>query len=183
MPKTIPLPPPTTGPRIQTRQELDIVLENIAQLHTEHDEITLRLEAEIIALRQRSRAALAEIENFLVVETAWVEAWAETHPDLFSERRSLSCLHATIGFRLSPARVERIGREWDWSKIARQLAELPWGARYLRQPEPELNKEALLADRRELAPEQLREAGLKILQQERFFILPHGELPALAAAA
>ena len=43
-----------------------------------------------------------------------------------------------------------------------------------------MNKEALLADRAELSPAELRQAGLKIVQEERFFIVPHRETEAAA---
>ncbi len=57
--------------------------------------------------------------------------------------------------------------------MALKLADLSWGKRYLRVPAPEVNKEALLADRAELSPAELRQAGLRIAREERFFITPH----------
>jgi hypothetical protein len=39
-----------------------------------------------------------------------------------------------------------------------------------------VNKEALLADRAELLAPELRKVGLKIVQEERFYITPHGPL-------
>jgi phage host-nuclease inhibitor protein Gam len=171
---TIPHPSQPTAPTIQTRQELDVVVENIVNLQLDRSELEQEQEREIAGVRQKYRVPLAELDRYLLLETAWVETWARANPTAFPEKRSLACTHATIGFRVSPPRIDRASRKWTWSEIARKLSELAWGRRYLRQPAPEVNKEALLADRAELVPAELRQAGLKIVQEERFFITPHG---------
>jgi phage host-nuclease inhibitor protein Gam len=170
-----PLPQPTqaAAPAIETRQQLDAVLENIAHLRRERDELHCARENELAAFRQRYRAPLAEMEHYLDLETSWAESWARAHPDAFAADRSLACAHATIGFRAEPPRIERASRRWTWSRIALTLAGLAWGGRYLRVPAPEVDKEALLVDLAGLSPLELRNAGIKIVQGERFFITPH----------
>jgi phage host-nuclease inhibitor protein Gam len=167
-----PSPSPTTAPAIRTRQHLETVLENIAHLHRERDELHRAQENEIDALRQKFRAPLAEIEHYLELEMSWAEAWARENPAAFGADRSLECAHATLGFSAMPARIERASRRWTWSRIALTLAGLAWGQRYLRIPAPEVDREALLADLAELSPLELRSAGIKVMQGERFFINP-----------
>jgi phage host-nuclease inhibitor protein Gam len=171
---TIQHPSQPAVPTIHTRQELETVLENIVQLQLDRAELERDQEREITAIRQKYRAPLAEMDRYLLLETTWVETWSRNHPDIFAEKRSLVCTHATIGFRVGPPRVDRASRKWNWSDISLKLSELAWGRRYLRQPALEVNKEALLADRTELAPAELRQIGIKIVQDERFFIQPHG---------
>jgi phage host-nuclease inhibitor protein Gam len=168
-----PLPPQAAAPAIQTRQQLDAVLENIAHLQRERDELYHAQETEIAAVRQRYRAPLAEMENYLDLETSWAESWARANPGALAADRSLACAHATLGFRATPPRIERASRRWTWSRIALTLAGLAWGKRYLRIPSPEVDKEALLADLADLSPLELRNAGLRIVQGEHFFITPH----------
>jgi phage host-nuclease inhibitor protein Gam len=167
-----PSQPPT--PTIQTRHELDAVVENIVQLQLDRAEVEREQEREIAAVRQKFRGPLAEMDRYLLLETTWAEAWARANPEAFSEKRSMTCTHAVIGFRVSPPRIDRASRKWTWAEVAVKLSELAWGRRYLRQPAPEVNKEALLADRAELAAAELRKVGVKIVQEERFFIAPHG---------
>src|SRR5471032_1723894 len=95
-----PLPQPLqpSAPAIQTRQQLDALLENIAHLQRERDELYHAQEKEIAAVRQRYRASLSEMENYLDLETSWAESWALAHPDAFAADRMLACAHATIGF-------------------------------------------------------------------------------------
>ncbi len=172
----IPLPHPSqpAAPTIQNRQELEAVVENIVHLQQDRAEIESAQEKEITAIRQKYRAPLAEMDRYLLLESTWVETWAKANPTAFPDKRSLTCTHATIGFRIAPPRVDRASRKWTWTDIALKLSELAWGRRYLRQPALEVNKEALLADRSELVAAELRQAGIKIVQEERFFITPHG---------
>jgi len=176
LPTMIQLPEPaipTPAPAIQTRHQLEALLENIARLQFERAELYRALESEIAAVRQRYRAQLAEMDHFLDLETGWAEAWARAHPDAFAADRSLACAHATIGFRAAPPRIERASRRWTWSRIAVTLAGLAWGKRYLRIPAPEVDKEALIDDLAHLSPVELRNAGLRVIEGEHFFITPN----------
>jgi phage host-nuclease inhibitor protein Gam len=169
----IPHPSQPAAPSIQTRQQLDVVVENIIQLQLDRAELERAQEREITAVRQKFRPPLAELDRYLAAETTWVETWARENPGAFGEKRSFDCTHAIIGFRVTPPRIERASRKWTWSAVALKLADLGWGKRYLRVPAPEVNKEAILADRAELSAVELRQAGLRISQEERFFIAPH----------
>jgi len=80
---------------------------------------------------------------------------------------------ATVGFELTPPRVERLNAKDTFAKIGLRLENLDWAAAYVRYPDPEVNKERILADRARLKPEQLQAAGLKIDQDENFFIRPN----------
>jgi len=181
MNNTIPLPVSAPAPTITSRHELDAVVENIVQLQLNRAEIEREQDQEIAGIRQKFRAPLAEIERYLTLETTWVETWARSHPDSFRDRQSLALTHAVIGFRVSPHRVDRASRKWTWSAIAEKLGEMAWGRRYLRQPALEVNKEALLADRADLSSAELRTVGLKIVQEERFYIAPHRETEGIDA--
>ena len=172
---TIPHPSQPAAPTIQNRQQLDAVVENIVQLQLDRDELERTQDREITEIRQKYRAPLAELERYLTLETTWAESWARENPEAFDDKLSLRCTHAVIGFRTTPPRVDRASRKWIWSAIALKLADVAWGKRYLRVPAPEVNKEALLADRAELSAAELRQVGLKIVQEERFYISPHRE--------
>jgi phage host-nuclease inhibitor protein Gam len=175
-------PSQPTPPGIQNRQQLDAVVENIIHLQQNRAELERDQEREITAVRQKYRTPLAEVDRYLLLETTWVETWARANPEVFSEKRSMTCTHAVIGYRVSPPRIDRASRKWTWSEISQKLSELAWGRRYLRQPAPEVNKEALLADRLELVSTELRKVGIKIVQDERFFITPHGPTESAVAS-
>ena len=137
-------------------------------------------EAEIDIIWDKYRAPLAEVERYLDLETAWVENWMRENPGSLRENRCLHCEHAIIGFRAMIPRIERASRRWTWSRIALTLSDLTWGKRYLRQPPAEVDKEAIVADLESLSPVELREAGIKIVQGERFFVRAHDQVDELA---
>ena len=95
---------------------------------------------------------------------------------LFPEKKSLDLLLATVGFELTPPRVDKIIGKDTFGKIGLRLENLDWGAAYVRYPDPEVNKEKILTDRAQLKPEQLQEAGLRIEQDENFFIRPKSDV-------
>lgn len=161
------------APHIQTRAQLDALLENITQLQCERDQLHRQLEDEIFALRQKHRPHLDEMERLLDIERGWAESWARAHPELFSGNRPLQCQSATLRFEPAPLRIDRASRRWTWGRIAETLNELPWGQKYLRTPPAEVDKEALQNDLPQLNPENLRAAGLKIIQADRFVITPN----------
>jgi phage host-nuclease inhibitor protein Gam len=161
---------PATAPTIKTRQQLETVLENIAALRREHDDLRRAQENDLAAVRQKYRAALDEVETFLDLETRWVETWARAHPEALATDRTLACTHGTLAFRAAPPSLERASRRWTWTRIAHTLAGLTWGPRYLRLPPPEVDKDLLLADLPRLDVADLRAAGIRIEQGERFHI-------------
>ena len=170
--QTIPHPSQPLPPSIENHQQLDAVVENIVQLQLNRAEIESEQEREILATRQKFRGPLAEVDRYLLLETSWVQTWAEAHPEAFEEKRTLACTHAVLGYRTGPPRVDRLSRKWSWSDIASKLGEMAWGRRYLRHPAPEVNKAALLSDRHDLSVAELKKVGLKIVQTDRFYIQP-----------
>ena len=162
-------------PVVQTREQLEAVLENIAQMRRDHDELWREREKEIAAVREKYQPSLSDTERCLDLETSWAETWARNHPEFFGADRSLTCGQVTISFRAEPPRIERASRRWNWSRIAATLAETGWGKRYLRTPPSEVDKEAIAADLATLSPVELRNAGLKIIQGERFVLTIHNE--------
>lgn len=162
---------PASGPKIGTRAQLETLLENILRLQAEREELERALENEIAAVRERYRAPLAELEHYLTLETSWAETWARANPREFTDQR-LDCAGATLGFRITPPRIDRASRRWTWSRIAEALAETEWGKGYLRTPPPEADREALQADLEKLSALDLHDAGLKVVQGDRFYVRP-----------
>ena len=161
-----------TAPTIRTREQLDAVVENIVRLQLEQGDLLDAQENEIAAVREKYRVSSSR----WTVSRKWKPRGPRRGrwPTLAAfDERLLDCPHATIGFRETSPRVERASRKWTWTAAALKLAESEWGRRYLRIPSPEVDKEALLADQPTLSAEELRQAGIKIVQGERFFAEPH----------
>ncbi len=109
---------------------------------------------------------------------------ADNRPTLFpAGKKSLDTLVATIGFRTTPPRVEKTSSKDKWATIAQRLLTLDWGNLFVRDPEPEVDKDAILAARSRLTPKQLAAAGITITSDEHFFIDPHADLAPASVAS
>lgn len=163
-----------TRPDIHTRTEMENLIGDVICLHLRLDARRSEMEREIAEVRQRHTADLDTLERELSDKRARVHLWAEDNRDVFRGKKSLDCHHGVIGFRSGPPKLERIKEQMSWEEIAEKLGRLSWGSTYLRTPpsQPEVNKEALLADRQKLNAAKLQKAGLRIVQEERFYIAP-----------
>ena len=158
---------------ITSREGLDSVVADIVKLKLEHTEATAAMEQEIAEVQKRHQDRLLNIARQIDSKEAGVFVYCQKNrAALFPEKKSLDCLLAVIGFELTPPRVDKISGKDTFGKIGLRLENLDWGAAYVRYPDPEVNREKILADRATLPPEKLREAGLKIDQDENFFIRP-----------
>ena len=102
---------------------------------------------------------------------------------LFGENKSRQMVNSIAGFRTSPPRVEKVRSKATWADVALTLKGLFWGKAYLTTPEPSISKESILADRNTLTEEQLKDAGIRIVQDEEFFVRAKSEMAQAAMEA
>jgi phage host-nuclease inhibitor protein Gam len=128
----------------------------IAGLNTRHDEE-----------QQSDRDELAMLESS--IQLFAVNHRAALFPD--AKKKSKEFTNAVLGFRDDPPAVAALIKGEKDGTIALRLSQLPWGDPYW-DADPKLNKKQLLADRENLTPAQLAEAGITFKQEEKFFITP-----------
>jgi phage host-nuclease inhibitor protein Gam len=92
-------------------------------------------------------------------------------------KRSVQLATGVMGRRLGPPKLTPLNRNWTWDAVRAKVQAL-FGVQYLRQADPELDKDALKKD---LVPEQLHECGMKLAQDEKFYVEP-AALPGLEVA-
>lgn len=162
---------------ITSRQALEAVVADVVKLKLEHAQATAAMETEIAAVQKRHQESLLALARQIESREAGVQVYCtRNRADLFTDKKSIDMLLATVGFEITPPRVEKANSKDTFPKIALRLVNLDWGDAYVRYGDPEVNREKILADRTILTPEQLREAGLKIEQDENFFIRPKSEV-------
>ena len=162
---------------ISSRAALETVVADIVKLKLEHTHATALMEQEIAAIQKRHQENLLGIGRQIEAREAGVFVYCQKNRGvLFPEKKSIDLILATVGFELTPPRVDKISARDNFGKIGLRLENLDWGAAYVRYPDPEVNKEKILADRAQLKPEQLKEAGLFIDQDENFFIRPKSDI-------
>lgn len=162
--------------KITSIESLDAAVAEAVRLKNQHALARAEKDAEVIAVEKRHQAKLQKItDDIAVVETMIAEYCLANRSTLFAERKSRETPLAEFGFELTPPRVEPSSRKIKWKDIVARLLRLPWGKAYVRHPEPVPDKQALLADREKLTPEQCTAAGIQFCQDEQFFIRPKPE--------
>ena len=161
---------------ITSPDSLDHQVAEIVRLKIKHTQRTAEKDAEVAAIEKRHTAGLSVLQEKIAAHEEEVRAYCTAHrAELFPEKKSRETSLAVFGFELTPPRVELASRKIKWADVVARLLRLAWGRAYLNQPEPKPDKNALLADREKLAPEQLVAAGIQFCQDEQFFIRPKPE--------
>lgn len=158
---------PTT---IKTRDELENVLGEYAAAAIERAKLGATMDAKLNEIRAAYEERFAGLDETLEGLFADLEAWAALHRDEFADRRSLDLLHGTIGFRTGNPAVKPL-KGVKWEHVVDQLRAAHLDA-WLRAPDPEVNKEAVLAARETLGADRLAQLGMRVEQTERFFVDP-----------
>jgi phage host-nuclease inhibitor protein Gam len=152
---------------IRSREELEQVLGEYAAQVLERDRLTVAMETEIAAVRQRYEAAVAAcvaVGDGLFED---IQSWAMLNPDAFGDRRSLDMLHGTVGFRACPPSVRQVPgvkAEYTLELLADQRGE--W-----TRVKTEVDKLRILADiaNGSATEADLRPFGLQVERKEIFF--------------
>jgi len=161
---------------ISSRTALETVVADVVKLKIEQAQAMAAMEQEVAEVQKRHQENLLLLGRQIETREAGLFVYCQKNRfALFPEKKSLDLLLATIGFELTPPRVDKISGKDTFGKIGLRLENLDWGAAYVRYPDPEVNKEKILADRAKLTPQQLEEAGLTIEQNENFFIRPKSD--------
>lgn len=159
----------STGPVIKSRAQLDEAMSEIREL-------TLSRNAHALELERRKKLAdeqcgpAIELANVAIDRlTESVRAWAEANPAEFGKFKSLDTTHGTLGFRTGTPKLKTIAG-WTWDRVLEGLRALKRTA-FIRTKE-EVNKDAIIEARDRLLDGGLRVMGIRVVQEETFFIEP-----------
>jgi phage host-nuclease inhibitor protein Gam len=159
-----------TTPLIATRAQAEILAGEIASLMIRHRALTNGLDEEIKRLREAYAHDLETAEKQIGEKTTSLQAWAEANPAEFAGKKSLQMTHAECGWRTGQPTLKTLAG-WTFDRVLDKIKTLTIAALYVRTKE-EVNKQAIIADREQLGPDGLRNLGLKVVQDEPFFVEP-----------
>jgi phage host-nuclease inhibitor protein Gam len=161
---------------IDSTEGLEAAIGAVVRKRILHTRALAAKEAEAAEVERRHQRTLANLQEEIAEFEAGIQDYCLAHrAALFAEKKSRETSLAEFGFELTPPRVETAGKKLKWKEVVGRLLRLPWAAGYVRQPEPQPDKQALLADREKLSPEQCQAAGIRFCQDEQFFIRPKPE--------
>lgn len=145
---------------VTSPEALDAAVAECVRLKIKRTALRAEADTEVAALEKRYQARLTKLDDAIAAGEAEVQAYCAAHgKELFGEKKSRG------GVSSKPKVASAVSR----------ALKLAWGRVYVRQPEPKPDKEALLADREKLTPEQQTALGVQFCQDEQFFIRPKPE--------
>lgn len=166
-----------TPPVITSREAMESVVADIVRLKLERIGRQAIMEAEMAAATKRHEPGILDLDKQIEVKEAGVYLYCtKNRATLFEKAKSIETLLATVGFEFNPHTVEKKRKADTWSAIAKRLLGLDWGAPYVAEADPAVDKNALRNDRARLTKEQLAEAGIEIVQEEQFYIRPKSNI-------
>ena len=164
---------------ISSREAMEGVVADIVQLKLDVVKETSDMEKEIAAIHKKYQPKVTALCKQIESKEVSVHLFCERNREtLFTDRKSIELLLASVGFEFTPYRVEKTISKDTWETIVTRLESVEWGADFIRQGNPAVDKNALLAARETLTPEQLNEAKIRFERDEQFFIRPKSEVAA-----
>ena len=151
---------------LETRAEVEHVVREACLASARLDEVVARMNEAVALAKEPFEAEIASLKaGYDALEEIALE-WAKAHPEEFATAKSVAMVHGTIGFRLGQPSLKTL-KGVTWDTVLRVLRDtMP---AFVRRTE-EVDKEALIAARRDLGDENLRTIGVRVAQKERCYL-------------
>ncbi len=175
---------------ISTREQAESAMNELASIANNRRRIVANRDAEILAANEHYGSDIAICDTALQEKTGILKAWATTHPKEFpTGLKSISMPSGRLGFRTGTPKLALYSRAFTWAKVVGTLSMLAGWDCFIRTTE-EVDKEGILGAH-SIAPDetefdqQLKRVGLKVIQDETFYVEPllaHSESRQIAEA-
>lgn len=169
MPKRIKVPD-NSAPVPQTKAEAEALAGQIVAIQLEREKKIAQRDAKIEAVSAAYNSAIAEAEVKITEQMAALKAWASANKAEFGPDKSISLAGHRVGWRLGNWKAGTLPR-FTWPKVILAIKEAgrAWSDVLIRTKE-EVDKEAAIARRQE--PDYLAKVGIRITQDETFYLSP-----------
>jgi phage host-nuclease inhibitor protein Gam len=158
-----------TQPVIRTREAMESLIGEIAALKNQQRLLTAAMDEKIQFIREQYEPQRAAQNEALDQKMEHARVWSEANPQEFGAARSIETVHGAVGWRTGQPSLKTLPG-WTFDRVLQTLKAV--GAPgYIRVKE-EVHKQNLLSDRDALGAEKLRELGLRIVQEETFYVEP-----------
>ena len=153
-----------------TREQVAELVGQYAAIAIERQAKATQMDRELQAVRDRYEPEIERANNFLMGLHGQIQSWAEAHRDEFGRRKSMEFLNGACGWRTGTHKLKTLAK-WTWDRVLEKIKTLPAMKDYVRVKE-EVNREAIIADRDHVGAEMLAAIGVKVVQDETFFVEP-----------
>ncbi len=156
-----------------TRDQMEEAFGKFAFADAKHQSITAKKDAELTKIREKYAVELTEHQKNREEAFGILRTYAtENHDELFSKKKSMETTHGVLGFRTGTPGLKQL-KGFTVASSVNLLRE--FAPEYIRTKE-EPAKDKLIADRdNEGMAELMAKVGLKVTQDETFFVEPKKE--------
>jgi phage host-nuclease inhibitor protein Gam len=170
----------TSQPMIRTREAMESLVGEIAALQNQQRLLAAAMDEQIQSIRQHYLGQLTAQNEALDEKMQLARLWAEANPQEFGPARSIETMHGAVGWRTGQPALKTLPG-WTFDRVLQTLKSA--GAQAYIRVKEEVHKQNLLSDRDAIGTEKFRQLGLRVVQEETFFVEPKlTEVPALAAS-
>lgn len=155
---------------VRTRMEMEALAGEIADLKGRQRSCSAEMDEGLRAVRRHYGEILGGLDAQIAARMRMAREWAEANLAEFGPGKSLELAEAVIGFQTGPPKLKTLSG-WTWSRVLRRLSSPAGNAHYVRT-KSEVNKQRILLEREKLGAEQLRALGLRVAQDESFYVEP-----------
>jgi phage host-nuclease inhibitor protein Gam len=157
-----------------SREEAEAAMNDLALAMANQRRELAKRDAAVLAINKHHEGNLAAYDQAIQRLTCQLRDWAETSPNEFpKDRKSIQMTSGILGFRTGTPKLALLSRAWTWEKVLNALRNSCMGAGFIRTKE-EVDKDGLLGSysTRSLDAQQLASAGMKVTQDETFYVEP-----------
>lgn len=156
---------------IETREEMERIIGEIAQLVIDQSAVKDELDGRLLEIRAQYETRLTELADAIDAKLPIAQDWAERNREAFGNKKSIEGVHAVFGFRTGTPKLKTLAG-WTWDSVKAWL--INHNEPYTRT-EVAINKEAIITDREILGENGLKKMGIRVVQDEIFFVDPKRE--------
>jgi len=156
--------------KLRSIKEVEQVITELAKIEHAIAKKEAQMNAQLTLVRESFEIATAEQNSERKLYKEALETWATGSRLMFQKCRSIEFPSGKLGFRINPPKVVLLNKKYNL-KTALELLKRLFKPSYIRTKE-EIDKEKILSDysAKILNDESLAAAGLRVEQEEQFFV-------------
>jgi phage host-nuclease inhibitor protein Gam len=155
---------------IRTRAEMEMLAGEIADLKNRQRSCSAEMDAGLTEIRRHYAEILGGLDEQMAARMEMARAWAEANLAEFGAAKSLELTHAMMGYRTGQPQLKTLSG-LTWERVLEKAKSLGWASPFVRT-KMEVNKQQILLEREQIGAEKLRELGVRVAQEETFFVEP-----------
>jgi phage host-nuclease inhibitor protein Gam len=157
---------------IETRAQFDSTVDSICRLQLDREERITERDRLIADVREKHDPEIERLGEEISAKLVLCEKFATTHREtLFGKIKSAASSLGIFGFRIGNPTLKLLNRKWKWTDVVATLKATGRLDLIITKEDPDKN------GLKKLAAEELATIGLRIDQDETFFIEPKRDDP------